>query len=284
MDLKPESKPTMVTRSTAQCQTTRWQQELTRAFTRIPPLLAFLGLSAPEVPDLDPAPGPFRLLVPRGFAALMTPGDAADPLLRQVLPLRAERVTTPGFQRDPVGDGPAAQAPGLLRKYPGRALLMAHAACAVHCRFCFRRHFPYGDLGPSGDRLAAAIDQIRADSSLSEVILSGGDPLLLDDEALGRLLARLAEIPHLRRLRLHSRLPVVLPDRVTDRLCDLLGRPGPQPVLVVHVNHPRELGAQARAALGRLRATGVTLLNQSVLLRGVNDAPETLATLSETAV
>ncbi|HYN78410.1 MAG TPA: EF-P beta-lysylation protein EpmB [Lamprocystis sp. (in: g-proteobacteria)] len=271
----------MVTRSTAQCQTARWQHQLAQAFTRVPPLLDVLGLPASIIPDLDLDPGPFRLLVPRGFAALMTPGDAADPLLRQVLPRRAERVTTPGFRFDPVGDGPAAQTPGLLRKYPGRALLLAHDACAVHCRFCFRRHFPFGDLGSYGARMAAAIDQIRSDTSLSEVILSGGDPLLLDDAALGALLAQLAAVPHLRRLRLHTRLPVVLPERVTDGLCDLLRRLRPQPVLVIHVNHPRELGPQAQTGLRGLRATGITLLNQGVLLRGVNDAAATLAALSE---
>ena len=281
MELKLEHKPAMVTRSTGQCQTALWQRELADAFTQVAPLLAFLGLGAHQCPDLDPDPGAFRLLVPRGFAALMTPGDAHDPLLRQVLPLRAERFPTPGCRLDPVGDGPATQAPGLLRKYAGRALLMAHGACAIHCRYCFRRHFPYAELGSYGIRVAAAIDQLRADTSLSEVILSGGDPLLLGDEVLAALLDRLAVLPHLRRLRLHTRLPVVLPARVTDRLCDRLGGLGPKLVLVVQVNHPCELGERAQAALRRLRRTGLTLLNQSVLLRGVNDRAQTLAELSE---
>jgi L-lysine 2,3-aminomutase len=276
-----QAQPTMVTRSTAEWQNGRWRQELARAFTRIAPLLASLGLAADDLPDLDADPAGFRLLVPRGFAALMTPGDPDDPLLRQVLPLRAERAATPGFRLDPVGDGPATRTPGLLRKYTGRALLMAHGGCAVHCRYCFRRHFPYAELGSYGTRVAAALDEIRTDASLSEVILSGGDPLLLDDEPLAALLTQLGTAPHVRRLRLHTRLPVVLPTRITDQLCRLCSRQRPQLVMVIHVNHAGELGAQAQAGLRRLGATGLTLLNQSVLLRGVNDTADRLAALSE---
>jgi len=271
----------MVTRSIAQCHSQDWQTELAQAFTRVPDLLAFLDLQAGQIPNFDPDPGPFRLLVPRGFAALMTPGNPLDPLLRQVLPLRDERLRCPGFSQDPVGDGPAICAPGLLRKYTGRALLIAHGACAVHCRYCFRRHFTYAELGPQRARMDAAINQIQTDNSLSEVILSGGDPLLLSDDALAALFARLAAIPHLRRLRLHTRLPTVLPARVTEQLCTLLGGLRLTPVLVVHVNHADELGAGARAALRRLHAGGVALLNQSVLLRGVNDTADALSALSE---
>ncbi|MBV5275548.1 MAG: EF-P beta-lysylation protein EpmB [Lamprocystis purpurea] len=281
LELTLNAKPPMVTRSIAQCHSQDWRTELAQAFTRVPDLLAFLHLRADQIADLDPGPGPFRLLVPRGFAALMTPGDPQDPLLRQVLPRRDERLDCPGFSRDPVGDGPAVCVPGLLRKYAGRALLIAHGACAVHCRYCFRRHFPYAELGPHRARIAAAIDQIQTDHSLSEVILSGGDPLLLSDDALAALLARLAAIPHLRRLRLHTRLPTVLPARVTEALCALLTGLRLTPVLVVHVNHAAELGAGARAALRRLHAGGITLLNQSVLLRGVNDTADALGALSE---
>ena len=276
----------MVARSSAPCQTgasqrDAWRRELGQAFTRVDPLLEFLRLRRDQIPALDPEPGHFRLLVPRGFAALMRAGEVDDPLLRQVLPLAAEHVVVPGFRRDPVGDGPAARAPGLLRKYAGRALLMAQGACAVHCRYCFRRHFPYGDLGTYGRRVSVAVDQIRADTTLSEVVLSGGDPLLLADDTLEDLLVRLAAIPHVRRLRLHSRLPLVLPSRVTARLCDLLQALASRPVLVIHANHARELGAEAQAGLAALGAGGVTLLNQSVLLRGVNDGVAVLAALSE---
>ncbi len=149
----------MVTRSTGDCQSVPWQRDLAQAFTQVDPLLRFLGLTRDQIPDLDPAPGPFRLLVPRAFAALMAPGDAADPLLHQVLPRRQETVITPGFHRDPVGDGPATRSPGLLHKYQGRALLMAHGACAVHCRYCFRRHFPYASLSAYGRRVTTALEQ-----------------------------------------------------------------------------------------------------------------------------
>lgn len=282
----------MVARSGEPCQTGTargqspagrgpWRDDLARAYREPAALLADLGIPARAVPDLDPRPGPFRLLVPRGFAALMTPGDPRDPLLRQVLPLGAERVHRPGFARDPVGDGPAARAPGLLRKYRGRALLIAHGACAVHCRYCFRRHFPYADLGPQGPRIARALAAIAADGGLGEVVLSGGDPLMLGDRALGDLLAGLDAIPHVRRLRLHTRLPVVLPARVTPALCALLAPRGRRTVVVIHANHPRELGGAAQGALADLARTGATLLNQGVLLAGVNDCEATLADLSE---
>jgi EF-P beta-lysylation protein EpmB len=211
----------------------------------------------------------------------MNPGDATDPLLRQVLPSRAERIPADGYLLDPVGDGAATRLPGLIQKYRGRALLMVHGACAVHCRYCFRRHYSYADLGATDPRLQGALAAIAADPSLTEVILSGGDPLLLDDPGLGSLLARLDAIPHLRRLRIHSRLPVVLPERVTDELCRSLQGLRLSPVLVIHTNHPQELGANAAASLARLRTGGVTLLNQSVLLRGINASVDTLAVLSE---
>lgn len=276
----------MLARSTTQCQTGApasevWRTQLKAAFTQVDPLLAFLGLGRERVADLDPTPGPFPLLVPRGFAALMRPGDAQDPLLRQVLPLATERLAAAGCRHDPVGDTAATCAPGLLRKYAGRALLIAHGGCAVHCRYCFRRHFPYTELGTYGTRVEAAVAAIRADTTLTEVILSGGDPLLLGDDTLGALLAQLAAIPHVRRLRLHSRLPVVLPARITPRLVDLLGALHPRPVLVIHANHVRELGVAAQAGLRALGGRAVTLLNQSVLLRGVNDTADTLAQLSE---
>jgi EF-P beta-lysylation protein EpmB len=233
------------------------------------------------IPDLDPVASGFRMLVPRAFAALMTPGDPRDPLLRQVLPLGAERLTVAGFSRDPVGDASADLGQGLLRKYAGRALLIVTGGCAVHCRYCFRRHFPYAALGQTPDRTAVAVASIAADPGISEVILSGGDPLMLDDDRFGTLLERLLEIPHLRRLRIHSRLPVVVPSRVTDTLCRRLSSFPLATILVIHANHPSELGTQAEEALQRLRDADLTLLNQSVLLRGVNDAATTLVALSE---
>jgi len=218
--------------------------------------------------------------VPRGFIDLMEPGNPADPLLRQVLPLGEELLETPGFGDDPVGDRAALQGPGVLGKYRGRTLLIASAACALHCRYCFRQGFPYNGQQASQGRWRPALETLRRDPDLREVILSGGDPLSLDDARLGELLAGLAAIPQLRRLRIHTRLPVVIPERVTRQLVDLLRRTRLMPVLVLHVNHPRELAGPTGPALQRLRCTA-TLLNQSVLLRGVNDNLEVLTTLSE---
>ena len=220
------------------------------------------------------------MLVPRGFAALMQPGDPRDPLLLQVLPQAAEQLSVEGFRADPVQDAEAIRAPGLLQKYRGRALLLVTGACALHCRYCFRRQFPYAEHA-SGQRFDAALAVLQESSDVREVILSGGDPLMLDDDALAYLLSRLEAIGHLRRLRLHTRLPVVLPSRVTSALCRLLSRGRLRPVIVTHVNHPAELGGAAADALDRLGRARIPLLNQSVLLRGVNDDADLLATLAE---
>lgn len=257
-----------------------WRQELAGAFTEVGALLDFLDIPGAARPQVLADHSDFPLLVPRGLAELMRRGDPDDPLLRQVLPLRAELDAADGFGTDPVAEQAAHTEAGLLRKYQGRALLVATGGCAVHCRYCFRRHFPYPTL-PSRQRLDAALAELAAAEDVQELILSGGDPLLLDDDALGDLLARAAAMPQLRRIRVHSRLPVVLPSRVTPALCRLLGAQPQRSVLVIHANHPTELGAGAADALARLRAAGVTLLNQSVLLRGINDDVDCLSALSE---
>ena len=223
----------------------------------------------------------FPLRVPRSFTAAMTAGDPADPLLRQVLPVADEDQVVAGFSADPVGEWRRQPVPGLLVKYPGRALLVATAACAIHCRYCFRRHFPYADHNPSREDWRPALDVIRADASIIEVILSGGDPLSLSDAKLSHLIALLEAVPHLRRLRLHTRMPVVVPDRVTPALLALLTRTRLQTVVVIHANHAREISAAAGRALGELHGNSLTLLNQSVLLQGVNDDASVLAELSE---
>ncbi|MBK5932193.1 EF-P beta-lysylation protein EpmB [Halochromatium salexigens] len=266
---------------------TAWKRELAAAFTDPIALLSALELTPAQVPGLAPIPAPllrperFPLLVPRGFAALMRRGDPRDPLLRQVLPLADEAEVTPGFVSDPVGDHAARRAPGLLQKYRGRALLLATGACAVHCRYCFRRHFAYGEEGAQRDRLAAALAVLENADEIEEVILSGGDPLMLDDATLAWLIEALDRLPQLKRLRLHTRLPTLLPSRITERLCATLAGSRLQPVLVAHVNHAAELGPEAQRALLELSAIGAPLLNQSVLLRGVNDAVTALAELSE---
>lgn len=244
-------------------------------------LLALLGLEG-RVPALsDAAAAQFPLRVPRGFVARMRHGDPADPLLRQVLPLDDEMRPVPGFVLDAVGDAAAKAGRGVIHKYRGRALLVATGSCAVHCRYCFRRHFPYEDETAAAGQWHEAVSAIAADPGIDEVILSGGDPLSLATPKLAELTDRLRAVPHVRRLRIHTRLPVVLPERVDDALVAWLGAL-PWPVTVVlHANHAREFDAAVDAAVARLRDTGATVLNQAVLLRGVNDSLEALADLSE---
>ncbi len=255
----------------------RWQTELAQALTRSEELLFRLGLDPAATPA---AASTFPLRVPLSYLARMRPGEPADPLLRQVLPVAEEDREVPGFARDPVGDLGASTAPGLLRKYAGRALLLVTGACPVHCRYCFRRHFPYGEHAgrPAWE---AALAQVSADDSIREVILSGGDPLTVSDDRLAALVHRIAAIPHVRRLRLHTRTPIVLPSRVDEPLLTWLGDCPLSTIVVLHANHPAEIDAAVASAARRLSGAGVVLLNQAVLLRGVNDDAETLAALGE---
>lgn len=271
----------MILTKTDSRQVPRWQQELARAITEPAELLRELALDLALLPAARAAAARFPLRVPRGFVARMRQGDPDDPLLRQVLPLAAELSPVPGFVADPVDDQAARAAPGVLHKYHGRVLLIATGACAIHCRYCFRREFPYSENHAGGDSWRPALNYLSQDRSLREVILSGGDPLSLSDRRLGALLAELERIPHLERLRIHSRQPIVLPERVDDGLLDLLARTRLRPILVIHANHPREIDDTVRRVLERLAGIGVTLLNQSVLLRGVNDTVPTLVELSE---
>ncbi|GAP65855.1 L-lysine 2,3-aminomutase [Mizugakiibacter sediminis] len=272
----------MITASPAPAQLSPadWRQLWREAVTDARELLALLGLEALAA-RLPPDDAGFALRVPRGFVARMRPGDPHDPLLLQVLPQLAELEPAPGFVRDAVGDLGARAAHGVLQKYAGRALLIASGSCAVNCRYCFRRHFPYAEEIAAAARWREALAHLRADASLSEVILSGGDPLSLSTPKLAELTDGLADAPHVRRLRIHSRLPVVLPERVDDEFCAWLSGLGLRKVVVLHANHPAELDAGVAAACGRLREAGATLLNQSVLLRGVNDDAAVLAALSE---
>jgi L-lysine 2,3-aminomutase len=255
-----------------------WSRQLAGAIRDPGLLLRRLGL----VGRVDlPSPevlARFPLLVTEAYLSRIRPADASDPLLRQVLPVADE--DAPGGSEDPVGEAAAEIAPGVLRKYAGRALLVTTAACAIHCRYCFRRHYPYGPGAATADwspALAAAAE----DPAVSELILSGGDPLMLSDRRLGSLTAQLAELPRIRRLRLHTRLPIVVPDRVDDGLLAWVSSLSIPLVMVVHVNHAHEIDTEVGAALTRLRGAGVTLLNQSVLLRGINDSAAALAALSE---
>ncbi len=263
------------------CAEEGWRGELSRAVSDPEELLTMLGLPRELLPAATAAARRFPLRVPRGFVARMRRGDPNDPLLLQVLPLGRELEEVAGFVGDPVGDLSAAAAPGLLHKYQGRALLIVAGGCAVNCRYCFRREFPYADHPLTGAAQRQALRYLAADPTLSEVILSGGDPLLWGDGRLAALAEELARIPHLRRLRVHTRLPIVLPERVDDRLLGWLTGTRLQPVMVVHANHPREIDGAVAARLRRLREAGVTVLNQAVLLAGINNSAAVLGELSE---
>ena len=260
-----------------------WQRELSRAITNPAVLLDALGLPAGLRQAAEAASGQFALRVTPSYLARMRRGDADDPLLRQVLPRAEELHDTAGYEADPLQEREALRAPNLLQKYPGRALLITTQACAIHCRFCFRREFPYGEAGADdgmAPRFRAAIDAISADTSLEEVILSGGDPLSLSDARLASITGALARIPHVRRIRVHTRQPIVLPSRVDAGLA-AWARGVARPLLfVLHTNHANEIDDDVRAACASLKAAGATLLNQSVLLRGVNDDVATLERLS----
>lgn len=257
-----------------------WRRELAEAVTDPAELLEVLQLDPALLPAARRAAARFGLRVPRSFITRMRPGDPRDPLLLQVLPLGAELEAQPGFGPDPVGDLAALQAPGVLAKYHGRALLMTTGACAVHCRYCFRREFPYGTGALTPARLAAAVETLAATPGLEEVILSGGDPLALPTSRLAGITSALRALPGLQRLRIHTRTPIVLPSRVDQQLLEWLAGLPWKTVIVLHVNHPRELSGDVRAAVAELAAHGATLLNQSVLLAGVNDDEDTLAELS----
>jgi EF-P beta-lysylation protein EpmB len=263
---------------------TDWHQSLAAAIRDPDELIDILGLPHALREPARRAAKLFPLLATRSYLARMRAGDPCDPLLAQVLPLGIEEDFVPGFGADPVGDALARRAPGLLHKYQGRALLVTTGACAVHCRYCFRRHYPYGDEPRRLVDWDEALETIAGDATLHEVILSGGDPLMLTDARLEALCRRIAEIRHVKRLRVHTRLPIVLPDRVTDRLIAMLVDARPTPIVVVHANHAHELAGDCGAALRRLVRAGITVLNQAVLLKGVNDSVDALAGLCEELV
>jgi EF-P beta-lysylation protein EpmB len=270
----------MITRSIQLQQSQGWQTLLGQAITDPGDLLRALHLPSNLLPAALQASAGFRLRVPRGFVARMRPGDPDDPLLRQVLPLGEELVVTPGYSSDPLVELEAMPTAGLLHKYQKRVLLTITGACAVHCRYCFRRHYPYSNANPTRE-FRQTLDYLLRQTDVNEVILSGGDPLTLSDRRLADLVTELETVPHLQRLRIHSRVPVVLPERIDPELLAWMTTTRLHVVLVIHSNHANEIDAGVAAAMQQLRVAGVTLLNQSVLLRGVNDRAATLADLSE---
>lgn len=262
--------------------TESWQQQLRNAIRTPEDLARALRLDPSQLGFSAQADSGFAMKVPRAFVARMQPGNADDPLLRQVLAGASETTLHPDYSDDPVGEtGAANPIPGIIHKYHGRLLMTVASGCAVNCRYCFRRHFPYAENQLSRSEWQDAIAYIRADTSIAEVILSGGDPLVARDDYLSELVDALAAVPHITTLRIHTRLPVVIPDRVTRGLLEAICRPGIATVMVLHSNHPSEIDTSVAAAAARLRAADITLLNQSVLLAGVNDSVDTLARLSK---
>ena len=271
----------MIPASLPSRQPPAWQLALQEAVTDPAELLDLVGLGAEWLEPARAAARQFPLRVPRGFVARMRRGDPHDPLLLQVLPLGAELDEVAGYRKDPVGDLAALAGPGLLQKYAGRALLVATGACAVNCRYCFRRHFPYEQENASRDAFGPALEVIRSDASLAEVILSGGDRRASGDRRLAALFGALQGVAHVRRVRVHSRLPIVLPERIDDGFLGAWSGLRLQKVVVVHANHAREIDDAVRTAIARLRAADTTVLNQAVLLRGINDRAQDLVELSE---
>jgi EF-P beta-lysylation protein EpmB len=261
-----------------------WRMSLAGAIRDTDELIDRLGLPDGLRAPSRKAAESFPLVVPLSYLGRMRPGDERDPLLRQVLPIGVELTGQAGFSIDPVHDAASRIAPGLLHKYAGRALLITTGTCAIHCRYCFRRHYPYEQEPRRLDDWAPALDALRADDSIHEVLLSGGDPLVLNDSRLHALIDGLESIPHLRRLRVHSRLPIVLPDRVTSSLISTLRGSRLQPIMVVHANHANELQDDCADALRRLVDGGIPTLNQAVLMRGVNDDVDSLTALSEALI
>jgi len=223
----------------------------------------------------------FSMRVPKEFIDRIKKGDPDDPLLKQILPVKDEEFEVDGFTTDPLAEMGTQVVPGLLHKYHGRALLVVTGTCAIHCRYCFRRHFPYAESNPAKDKWQQALDHIKNDPSISEIILSGGDPLTLADHRLRDLIQKLSDISHLQRLRIHSRLPIILPDRINEHMIKWLTNTRLKSVLVVHTNHGNELDKDVATAMQRLHDINIPVFNQSVLLKGVNDSAEILADLSE---
>ncbi len=261
-----------------------WQNAMKHAIRNSKELCEALSLSFETVQTSVGGESQFPVFVPLEFLSRMRPGDVNDPLLLQVLPRAEESLVDPAFEDDPVGDRQVEKAPGLLHKYHGRVLLIVSGACAVHCRYCFRRHYPYATAPKSTERWLPALEYILSDSSIHEVILSGGDPLTVVDEHLAELVERLDAIPHLRRLRIHTRLPVVIPQRVDQHLCHWLTKTRLSKWIVLHINHPQEIDEHLVNSISRLQGTGATVLNQAVLLRGINDSVQPLESLCERLV
>lgn len=271
----------MITRIAAQEKTSHWRSLLDAAITDPKQLLRALDLDPELLPQMVAGHHLFKIKTPKSYLQRIKKGDPSDPLLLQILPQAEEVTLKPAdYCSDPVGDLDASPVPGLIHKYNNRALLITSPACAIHCRYCFRREFPYRNAVTSGDHWQQTMDYLTDNPQIIEVILSGGDPLTLADEQLAELAKQLVSIPHLKTLRIHTRLPIVLPERIDKTFLTWMEKLPIQTVMVVHSNHPNELNQQVGEALVAAANAGIALYNQTVLLQNINDDAEILASLS----
>lgn len=270
----------MILSTTLIRDTYNWQQSFASAIRSPETLFNYLNLPDEYLPAAKQAHKDFPLCVPYEFASKMEKGNINDPLLKQVLPIGSELAHNEGFTLDAVGDTHAISTPGLIQKYRKRALIISTSSCAIHCRFCFRRHFPYQENSLNNKQINHVFAKIEQDSSINELILSGGDPLSLNNDRLNLLVKRINDVQQITLLRFHTRLPVVIPQRINEGLIKTLQRSNKKIVLVVHVNHPNEIDQKFNIAIKKLTQNHITLLNQSVLLKDVNDSAETLCHLS----
>ena len=258
-----------------------WKAELSNCISSIDQLLQQLGLNSKDLKASPIASQDFPIKVPQHYAQLMEYGNPQDPLLKQVLPIEAELKQDPRFNTDPVNESEYNPVSGIVHKYRNRVLMIISPNCAINCRYCFRRHFPYQENRQSKQQWLQALDYLKIRPEINEVIYSGGDPLAANDNFLGWLTQQIESIKHIKRLRIHSRLPVVIPSRVDSQLLDWLGNTRLKPTMVLHINHANEIDSKLCQAVDQLKAKGITILNQSVLLKGVNDSSEQLIALSE---
>lgn len=263
-------------------ETESWQAQLSHAITSAPDLLRALNIPQSYLEGALAGANEFAIRVPMAFVKRMEKGNIHDPLLRQVLPLAEETALPPaGFTLDPLEENTTNTTPGIIHKYHGRVLLITNGTCAVNCRYCFRRHFPYADNRLNTEEWDQALDYIRSRPDINEVILSGGDPLTNNDQRLFALISAIEDIPHISRLRIHTRLPIVIPDRITESLVNRLATSSLTIVTVIHANHANEIDDHVADSLQRLHSAGIHIFNQSVLLKGVNDHSASLIALSE---
>ena len=258
-----------------------WQNQYKNSIKSLTQLCQAIELPTDQLPFSLNANKQFSLRVPWSYVDRMQKSNPNDPLLLQILPHKSEEIIAPGFNKDPVEDINSIKSPGVLKKYHGRALILATGQCAIHCRYCFRRHFPYSLNNPRFDRWRSTLTEIKNDSSINEVILSGGDPLTLLDDELINLFTKLESISHIKKLRIHTRLPVVIPQRITHRLVEYIKSANLKVIVVVHINHAQEINSELHMQLKKLATSNCTVLNQSVLLRNVNDNVSSLSSLSE---